>query len=289
MVLDEKQILSRLKGAFAEKLFELIHIEMGCEVYRTGHELVFPHLFDLANFKRKSYHFVNGETDLQIENENRKKMYELEKEMNPHWKVPGPFYLTSNSLKQARLHPVPELQLLAAMPDFTVISATGLIFQFEVKFRKHSKLEPEEIDKYLRLSNKPFIFLISSEPPHIRIFDAVSDDPDWGFTEGSLAEKRGDEISNLAYDLATEHLRTVGKPYNENDEKSVKFHDDYGWHVRLALCNYRYEEVLPDEFGDIRIGYSGVRYNASELVTDLLVYRKNILEKYSKIIISYFK
>jgi len=51
--LHEDLVLGILKGDFAEKITELIHIDLDCTVYRTGHEHLFPNLFHHANHTKK--------------------------------------------------------------------------------------------------------------------------------------------------------------------------------------------------------------------------------------------
>lgn len=42
-----------LAGAQAEKIFQLLHQEIGCTVYRTGTEHLHPHLYDAVSRRRK--------------------------------------------------------------------------------------------------------------------------------------------------------------------------------------------------------------------------------------------
>ena len=65
MKFEEDYIDRKLTGSLAEQLFELLHFEIGCRVFRTGHEFLYPDLFNLANLKKRLHHKAVLEKDIE--------------------------------------------------------------------------------------------------------------------------------------------------------------------------------------------------------------------------------
>ena len=51
--MKEDEIERRIKGFIAEKIFELMHKELNCIVYHTGHETIFRDILATSNKIKK--------------------------------------------------------------------------------------------------------------------------------------------------------------------------------------------------------------------------------------------
>src|SRR3989338_10320602 len=155
----EDNIRNRLKGALAEKLFHLVHEEMNCLVFHTGHEFLYPNLLKIANISKKKYHqFIkNNETEVLSKNIgiDKENINELVGKMR--------FGHTATGLH------------ISHSPDFTIITKQGNIIQFEVKFRKEPKLSEDEKESFVKKYPNAYIFLVSSKMPYISICGQRSD------------------------------------------------------------------------------------------------------------------
>lgn len=215
----------RIKGVIAEKIFELLHIELGCQVFRTGQEFLYPSLFSLANEKRIKHHNANYDADLNALKE---------------------FGGTNNEkqLIRSRFRKSEAGIALASSPDFTIISHAGKIEQFEVKFRGNGSLSEEDKQRYLKREVPPNIFLVMGVPPFIDILLPRIR----GLGEGNIAEL-GNQID-------------FWKKVQENPKKFI--------------------EYLPIERGD------GEMILIDDLESDKIVYNKELLEKYVKLIKNWY-
>src|SRR3989344_581648 len=153
---DRKYISGNTKGAIAEKLFELMHLELGCQVFRTGQEHLFPHLFSIAKTKKKVWDLVHGGEEL----EKLKKYYEEEG---------APMDCAFMEYFEFKMEKKDHEVALSSFPDFTLISPTAEVRQFEVKYRWNGELEEEQLRKYLGLQYQPIIFIFMSSKPFIKI------------------------------------------------------------------------------------------------------------------------
>jgi len=143
MNFDKDELSSYIKGALAEKLFELIHLELKCQVYRTGHEHLFPHIFQIANTKKKVSYIKDHKRDMEEFPDNVIQDLKFSKD------VTG--------------------KMLSSSPDFTIISESGVIAQFEVKYRRTGFMFEQDLERYTEFPIKPNIFLFSLNEPHIKI------------------------------------------------------------------------------------------------------------------------
>src|SRR3989344_1411906 len=64
MVFEEDYIDRKLKGSLAEQLFELLHSELKCFILRTGQEVLYPNLLQIANLKKKVHHKLVKNEDI---------------------------------------------------------------------------------------------------------------------------------------------------------------------------------------------------------------------------------
>lgn len=257
----EKEYLERkLKGALAEQLFELLHLEMNCQVYRTGHEFLYPHIFQIANTKKKFYHKLFKEQDYQ---EHLRSFANDFKGTNVS--VVGGEDVLKKSVGGLRFKKSIMAGGLASSPDFTIISPSGCIEQFEVKFRFNGELKTEEKNKYLGRDTVPNIFIIMVKKPYLKVlrpwmrFPSFMKEPstlDGPFT--FLGDEKGK--INIKRDLE----------WIKNHEKRTK--------TKEALF---YQELKREKDGSLI-------FRISPLHSEYLVYSVKLLEKYEKVIQKWF-
>src|SRR3989344_5552464 len=165
MLFEKEYIKNKLKGSLAETIFELLHLELGCQVYRTGHEFLYPHLFLIANTKKKITHrfFKEGDYYDMFESdidEDRKKM--LDEEFVKRYGEEEAEKEVKEFLKRIigkwRFEKSTTGSVLASSPDFTIITPSGCIEEFEVKFRSNGELTNEEKKRYLKRDAMPSLF-----------------------------------------------------------------------------------------------------------------------------------
>lgn len=173
IMVEEQQIKRRLQGIMAEKIFELLFTEIGCQVFRTGQEFLYPTLLNLANTKKKFYHEKYKETDYE----------NLCKEMGFTWNDGGFSLDKGEWVYDIEREELPEKSdvatirfskripgiSLATSPDFTIITPSGNMEQVEVKYRSNGELSLDEQQKYLVHIPRPLIFIVMNKPPYIEL------------------------------------------------------------------------------------------------------------------------
>lgn len=159
-VYKENEIENKLKGAIAERIFELFHSELNCIVYKTGQEILYPHLFDVANVKKNYYHNKNYYKSLKAMRWDKDSPYKNMSEKEAR-----------NFLDKLRTENTATSEKISSTPDYTVITPKGRVIQFEVKFRKSGELSDEEMEKYKQQHPDTLIFLICPEEPCISVLE----------------------------------------------------------------------------------------------------------------------
>lgn len=256
-MVEEEEIKWRLQGIMAEKIFELLHIEIGCQIFRTGQEFLYPTLLNLANTKKKLYQQKYEEDD-----------YKHLCDTIGEWNVEISRDSDGISPKKETLNIAPDKKMVAQMrfvrkeagislsssPDFTIITPSGNIEQFEVKYRAKGILSEEEKEKYLFLNPKPYIFIVMKDHPFIKLLEPCFK-PDGALFSG----------------LLNKHKELV-----KNTFEPIKFYK----HIHKE-STYSYSEIEPSENGDLIIEYP--------LKSEYIIYPKKVLNKYEKVIKETFK
>ena len=117
MKFEEDYIDRKLAGSLAEQLFELLHFEIGCRVFRTGHEFLYPDLFNLANLKKRLHHKAVLEKDIEYFSILEKK---------------GGLHINKNKIiSQERFQKRKAGTTLAKSPDFTIITPLGIYYNLK--------------------------------------------------------------------------------------------------------------------------------------------------------------
>lgn len=249
MYLDKDYIKNKIKGSLAEEIFLLMHIEMGCQVYRTGHEFMFPFLFEQANKKRKDHHSLFKEED----------------------KSDVPLALESNAedeVKNIRFGNTKWGTNISSSPDFTIITPSGMILQFEVKYRSNGHLRAKELEKYGSMSPAPFIFLLMKDKPYFKILSpkfVIEFDKDIQDKLGREMHPHNDQgLIKLAMDkLSVEEFNRFKRNLTDVQSKSI---------------SYIGEIQINNEDESIRLMLP------SGLSSDYLIYPSDVVKKYSEII-----
>lgn len=267
MIYEERYIQNKLKGSLAEQLFELLHLELGCQVYRTGQEFLYPHLFLLANTKKKIVHKIGKETDYQEMINFGSKFIESMKPAEvdaEEWEN-----MMKNKFKQdvgkTRFEKSIVGSNLASSPDFTIVSSSGCIEQFEVKFRRDGQLTDEEKNKYL--GREINLFIIMLKEPYIKILKPTINTI---FTKFKLMGKTKDE----AFDWILENI--AGKTEEEKQKimKALLEVEDKG--------RKYYEEVKREKDNSLI-------FKSSSLKSEQIIYPKELLKKYEEVIKKWFQ
>lgn len=155
MAFESDYLNNKIKGSIAEQIFELLHMELDCQVFRTGQEFLYPHLFNLARIKKKQHHQMFKEDDL------KHFLSTYDGDFPPN--IVGMLRF-DRDLDNKR-----GSGFLASSPDFTIVTPAGNIEQFEVKFRANGVLESLQEKKYAKRDIMPFIFLCMAKEPFIKI------------------------------------------------------------------------------------------------------------------------
>lgn len=242
MVFNEYYLSNHIKGAIAEKLFEMMHLELGCQVFRTGHEHLFPHLFHIANKKKQLFNrYFGGEEIERIRRELKEqdKNYSEENHIQPLSEL---IYMDDKMEKK-------ESEIaLASSSDFTIISPRAEIRQFEVKYRWNGKLEDEQIRKYLSLQYPPFIFIFMSVKPFIKILEPVNykkPKKESDIYPGGLAVPK--KILNYGWDDLYGYYEELQK----NEDSSFVIKDEIGG-IELVYNSEliaKYSKIIEDYYG----------------------------------------
>jgi len=247
MPYSHDQVSSYVKGAIAEKLFEVMHVEMGCQVFRTGQEHLYPHLFHLANKKMEAYDKNFGEYAFEKLKDNIKGVPEDVKQ-----DIAIDIYVDEKlGRKESNV-------ALSSSPDYTIITPTAEIRQFEVKYRWNGELGREQLNKYLSLQHPPFIFIFMSQKPFIKILK-----PKY--------YKEPKEKDDHSYPLKFVMRKRYTIPTDKSSRLVHDWIDEYGY----------YEEVQKDKNGLLVIRDPISSYD--------LVYSPELIAKYSKIIERFYQ
>ncbi|MCK4647624.1 hypothetical protein KAT24_01690 [Candidatus Pacearchaeota archaeon] len=267
MTYEEEYIQNKLKGSLAEQLFELLHLELGCQVYRTGQEFLYPHLFVLANTKKKIIHKFSREVDYQDLLDFGGKFIESVKPAEvdtEEWEN-----MMKNKLKQevgkTRFEKTITGSNLASSPDFTIVSPSGCIEQFEVKFRRDGQLTDEEKNKYLGRNINLFIIMLKE--PYIKILKPKVDTI---FDKLKLMGKTKDE----AFDWILDNLDGKTKEERFKLMKTL---------LGVKSKEREYYKELKREDDNSLI------FRSSSLKSEQIIYPRKLLKKYEEIIKKWFQ
>lgn len=259
MKFEEGYIDRKLVGSLAEQLFELLHFEIGCRVFRTGHEFLYPDLFNLANLKKRIYHERFGKKDIEA--------YSKFFEMGTAKEIVGDYRFTKSKVGTT----------LAKSPDFTIVTPSGNILQTEVKYRYDGELTEEEKEGYLKREAKPDLFVLMGIQPYIKIlipilnFSIEEYIRAFSSLENQLREKYKKEHPNLTEEKL-------------NREFKLKY-------LSLEKINELMSEHFRDRYIYIELERkkdNSLRREVTGLASDDLVYSKEVLEKYGEIIKKWF-
>ena len=250
---DEKYITGCIRGFLAEKIFELIHLELRCQIYRTGVEHLYPHLYELSKGKKKTTQRHKSDVDVEllkyvyerlaVRREKEGNLTDAKKYRNKSYKdLEDEIAKIRFGVNDKELFNIDHSHNLYKSPDFTIVTSAGIVYQFEIKYRYNGELSEEDKNKYLASDMPPLIFLIMNQEPYIKILAA------------------GGDKFNLSNDA-----RFLAEEKNSNrSSRSIK-----------------YIVLERDKNGNLEI--------QRQLKSEILVYPKEILDKYSRIIKKWFE
>lgn len=265
----------KLVGSMAEVLFETLHQQdLGCQVYRTGTEFLYPHLYELMKLTKNQHHHYRG---AKFED-----LTELKK-IAPSF----PEDVLKKLIESKRFSQKLIEKELYSAPDFTIITRAGIIIQFEVKYRANGNLEREYIKRYAR--NHPFscIFLFMDKPPYMRIWAPRIED---FYTRevmrlwqiASMITKNGVPANRKPIEQS--FLELFPPPDEMPEEDVISGLSDMDLNDLIeqiayyrARINGNYQIIEPDTNGEIQL-------NMSALKSDVLVYPKELIDKYAQLI-----
>ena len=247
-------INEEVKICIAQTLFEQMHIELGCQVFRTAHEFLYPHIFDMSHVKRSMQHTVYKELNLE------------------------------KSLKFIKSH---ASKALPNNPDYTVVTPAGNVYQFEVYYSEEGELNYKELKKFLDSNEPPKVFIFQRMKPFIRVLV-----PDYNTTQeedDSLFE----HVAAKIHGEVNENLKQYKKRYKRlSDEEVAKqvfeelivskgielYEEEFYKKFRHKL---RYLELTEDSFGNIVL--------EAPVEADNFSYPQKIVEKYAEILKKWMK
>ena len=248
-VFNEEYLINCMRGAIAERVFELLHRELYCKVYKTGHEILYPDLLDSINIRKKKKLRNISEEEI-VEEAIKFEKLQREESLRLNTNLPIDFAdvkeeeLTDSMKSFAKdslifhiTHRSHLSNLIASNPDFTIVYPDGNIRQFEIKFRSYGELEEKQRNKYLKYHNSSYIFLVTSKSPYIKL----------------LVPKKSEDTQKKQ----SEQMDAFIKKYRNRTDRPDK---------NLLLPNDMYEEILEDS-----------------------IYTKEILQRYRLVVKSFFE
>lgn len=148
---SESELNRRIKGSIAEKIFHLLHSDMNCIVYNSGHEYLFPNLIITANVSKKIWNknYIHYEAGI----------------VSRYTDIPEKF--VKDYINKLRLSFADSGFKVATIPDFVIVTYKGNILEFEVKYREDGKLTDDDKFNIINKYPKAIIFLVSAVPPYI--------------------------------------------------------------------------------------------------------------------------
>lgn len=246
--LEKDEIWNRMKGYWAEKIFELLHLELGCKVYRTGIEYFCPDIYPLSKGKKNKTAREQSLNDYQRYKEHLEMSKEWMLEIGCTMKDIQPISFEDFWDKRFKQGLDPQI---GSSPDFTIIMPSGVVKQFEVKFRWDGKLTSKDEMKLLRLNPPPFVFVVSKVEPFIKIFE-----PRLGYVKAVIKA--------------------------DQQEMAAWLTPDWDWRSSGKECKYYKVDRVPTDKGTFIIGGSAIS-------SENLFYDPEILSKYEEIIKEWFK
>lgn len=237
MKYDADRIRNNIKGSMAETIFELIHLELGCQVYRTGQEFLYPNLFQIANTKKRLAHQILVDEDIKSFKE----------------KFGATDEIAHRSVIYERFRKSLLPTLLSSNPDFTIIDRYGNIHQYEVKFRTNGKLSEEQTKKYLRKEYPPEIFIVMPKYPYFRLMRTLMREwvnhTDESKKMGIALMKKDKKLYDEASLELDEKIRSQEKKYMyvDRDEKTGDIRIDQV----ITSEHFTYPNELLDRFGKV--------------------------------------
>lgn len=251
----------KIKGNIAETIFEKIHIKLGCQVYRTGQEFLYPHINKAISEKRTKHHqktrdeILKNETKRYEEFKKSGKSFpdffgfpqEIKEMISPNDTVLPP---DEKSLGQVRFQQIRKERLLFANPDFTIITPSGDIIYYEVKYRsKIEDLKISELYKYLDMDIKPNIFVVTRDEPHIHIIKPFIRDED----ESSDPSKKLDVLQKWAINRAEFEVDILHEGGTLTPIERVRWILDRVSELIEKEADYSYCAIQPEKDGSIII------------------------------------
>lgn len=186
--------IDKAKGALAEQLFIDLHTRIGCLVYRTGTEFLYPHLYTISRNMKEAYLATKLDESMNDIHRDRamimhaqakkllaEKTGQAEESIDDDalhsdiqdWLNQTDRKLDSRLYNQHSYHRDTEHEVYSA-PDFTVISPSGAVTQFEVKYSPDGVLKKEKIDRIFKYHPKTVIFVFMDEEPYINLYLPVT-------------------------------------------------------------------------------------------------------------------
>lgn len=234
MNFTEENIKNKIKGTIAEQIFEIIHMELGCQVFKTGQESLFPTLFYLANKKRKGHHLLNKESDIN--------------KLKSTFKDPSIDYTQLNNMvNNLRFTNSTIAKSIASSPDFTIVTHAGDIYQFEVKYRKDGILSNKDKQKYLNGYKSPFMFILMQKKPYIKILYPYISINSLYLTIDAKGPKLIKELKHMVNDNSNWEYREFELSKNGSIELNVIDDEE----IPLDSNKIVYTKKLLDKYGGI--------------------------------------
>lgn len=294
--LDEDRINDKLRGSLAELIFELLHGELGCFVFRTGQEYLYKHLFEFANLKKSIQHTRYSTIDMKNIMEIWGHTQLSESVLNKDNAI--------KTIKQLRFKHSQLAQRLSSSPDFTIITPAGNIHQFEVKYRYDGRLTEDENKKYLKHHKYAFLFIVMSTEPYIKILGPRHNHGDVESVAKWVVHEYRDILWKKAAAIVAETLKTTSeelvKRALEGDipiemdnaiqqlERNEEIRNQV---IDTALERFEESHVPTSFYVELEEDDGSIRLESDEttlLWKDVLVYQTNKLNKYKSIVKEWF-
>lgn len=181
MIIETNRIKNKIKGAIAEQICRCLFEELGCTMYATGQEHVYPNLFTQSNKIKRQHH----------EHVKKEEIGEIFKSLSKD---------TQDKITQftekVRFGMTEAEKYIKENPDFTAITPAGAIIRVESKYRRNGELTNDEKKELLKYASKPIIFLTMLIEPYLKILI-----PTWD--ENDNAEDLYCEVCAMAQNEAT--------------------------------------------------------------------------------------
>ncbi len=247
----QQEVIDKIKGTIAEELFIQLHTDVGCLVFRSGTEFLYPNLYLTSQLKKNL--FREGRMEQHIDAAAETIASLLQETSAQEFREDKKF---RTKIRSEHFYPKPLDREIYSTPDFTIITRAGLVAQIEVKYRTTGILDQNELDKYLQFHPYAILFIFTEQEPYINIY--VPCDGKRISVAASKEQKDADarrielihEIDNLG-DYSIEKLEEVHqldkKLSDAVYEPKREYAKNFLVHSRRNIAELRAKDVTDDE------------------------------------------